>query len=113
MSAMRVAPVRIGDVEVLVELAQVAGTEPTSGREGLRERLLAAYALAQDTIVAVASTTVETMRRLGEAARPDRFEMELGLAFTADGNVVVAKASGQATLKVKLSYDGRQVTAGV
>ncbi|WAZ26797.1 hypothetical protein STRCI_008438 [Streptomyces cinnabarinus] len=101
----RLMPMRIGDVEVLVETTAVPGSENTSALETARERVADAYQQAQETIVAVASTTVDTVRRLAErSARPDQIEVEFGLAVSASGNIIVAGASADATLNVRLTY---------
>ena len=55
--------------------------------------------------MAVASSTVDVIGQLSEqAVRPDQVEGTFGLKFSAQGNVVLAGASGEATLEVKLSY---------
>ena len=55
--------------------------------------------------MAVASSTVDVIGQLSEqAVRPDQVEVTFGLKFSAQGNVVLAGASGEATLEVKLSY---------
>ena len=46
------------------------------------------------------------------AVRPDQVEVTFGLKFSAQGNVVLAGASGEATLEVKLSYTAHHGAAG-
>ncbi len=46
------------------------------------------------------------------AVRPDQVEVTFGLKFSAHGNVVLAGASGEATLEVKLSYTPNHGAAG-
>ena len=105
MSA-RVVPMRIGDVDLLVEVVPVAGSEQTSTLDKAGQRVVDAFGRAQNAIVAVASSVVETVGRLGErAARPEHVEVEFGLKFSIQGDVVVASASGEATLRVAISYD--------
>ncbi len=103
----RVVPMQIGDVEVLVETTTVVGTEPTSGLDGAKDKVADAFDRAKATIVAVGQSTVEVIERLSvsRAAHPDKVEVEFGLGFSAKGNVIVAGASAEATLKVKLVYD--------
>jgi Trypsin-co-occurring domain 1 len=104
--AGKLMPMRIGDVEVLVEAMPVAGTEPTSGLDKAKDKVTDAFDRAKATIVAMGESTADVIKRLttGPAAHPDTVEVEFGLAFSAKGNVVVAEASAQATLKVKLTY---------
>lgn len=100
---------RIGDVELLVETSPVAGSEPTSTLSRAQDAVGAAYERAQAAIVAVASSTVDVIGQLNErAVRPDQVEVPFGLKFSAQGNVVLAGASGEATLEVTLSYTADQ-----
>jgi hypothetical protein len=106
LMAGRVESMRIGNVEVLVETTPVAGTEPTSAVAKAQDRLADAFERAKDTIVAMGESTVDVIGRLADgAAHPAKVEVEFGLSFSAKGNVIVAEASAEATLKVKLVYD--------
>ncbi|MGP3915194.1 CU044_2847 family protein [Nonomuraea sp. 10N515B] len=108
--ASQVVPMRFGGVEVLVQTVPVAGTERASRVGDAGQRVLDAFEEARAVIVAAANSTVEVIGRLGnQAARPTVVEVEFGLGFSAKGNVIVASASGDATLKVKLTYDTRDV----
>ncbi len=101
----RVLPMRIGDVELLVETSPVAGAEPTSTLSRAQEAVGDAYDRAQAAIVAVASSTVDVIGQLSERAmRPEQVEVRFGLKFSMQGNVVLAGASGEATLEVTLRY---------
>jgi len=97
---------RVGDIELMVETIPVAGSEPTSRATEAADGVVDAFSRAQEAIVEVAASTAKA---IAEAARrgthPDRFEVEFGLGISAKGNVIVASASGQATLKVTLIYD--------
>jgi hypothetical protein len=44
------------------------------------------------------------------AVRPDHLEVQFGLSFSANGNVIVAGASARATITVTLSYDAAEKT---
>jgi hypothetical protein len=105
--------IRVGDVEVLVETVLVAGTEPTAGRVGKAvEQAGEAFDRAQDVIVGVAVSTAEMIgKAAARAARPDRVEVEFGLKFSATGNVIMGGVTGEAALRVLLSYDARPVPA--
>lgn len=98
--------IRVGDMELLVEAVPVAGSEHTSTRlEGAQARAVEAFERAQSAIVAVASSTVSTIGQLGQhSVRPREVEVKFGLKFSAQGNVIVAGVSGEATLEVTLTY---------
>lgn len=103
--AGRVVPIRIGDIELLLETTPVAGSEQTSGLDTARDKVIDAYERAQRAIVELAASTADTIGQLAaRAARPEKLEVEFGLKFSAQGNVIVAGASGDATLVVRLSY---------
>ncbi|MGH3814011.1 MAG: hypothetical protein ACRDUV_16420 [Pseudonocardiaceae bacterium] len=55
--AIRVVPVRVGEVDLLVETVPVAGTEPTSGLDKVCDRIIDAFTAAREAIVEVASST--------------------------------------------------------
>jgi hypothetical protein len=98
--------VRVGDIDLLVETAVVAGTQPTTGRtQKAAERVGDAFTRAQDTIIEVAKSTAEMIGKTAGAARPDRVEVEFGLKFSANGNVIMAGVAAEASLQVTLSYD--------
>jgi hypothetical protein len=104
--ASQLIPVRVGDIQIEVEAALVAGTEPTSGKTGrAAETVLEAFSRAQEAIIEVARSTAQMIDRAGAAARPDRVEVEFGLKFTATGTVIMAGVAGEASLKVTLGYD--------
>jgi hypothetical protein len=104
----RVVSMRVGDVELLVEVSPVAsgGTQPTSALGEATKRVADGFVHAEQAIMAVASSMAGTVRRLGdEAARPDRLEVEFGLKFSLQGDVILASASGEASLRVLVGYD--------
>ncbi|MGW2740891.1 CU044_2847 family protein [Streptomyces sp. NPDC001450] len=107
-------PVEVGGVQVLVEAVDVRlpGSEPTATRPGnLAGHVRDAFEQAQSTIVEIATSTAAALRQAGRAARPDALEVEFGVKFSAKGDIIVAGASGEVTLKVKLTYDGRGAQA--
>lgn len=99
----RLIPIRIGDIEIMVEVAPIAGTEATSGRT-TRANVVAAFNRAQDAIVEIARSTTEIVDRAGETAPLDRLEVEFGLRFSASGEVIIAGVASEATLRVTLGY---------
>jgi Trypsin-co-occurring domain 1 len=104
--AIAVAPLRIGGVDVLVEVTTVAGSEPTSRMDAARERAVEGFERARQAIVAVATSTVDTVGDLARlAAAPEKVEVEFGLRFSVQGNVIIAGGGGEATLGIRLTYD--------
>jgi hypothetical protein len=104
--AGRVVPMRVGGVEVLVETIPVAGTEATSVLDSAGDRVMEAFDRAKSVISGVAASTVDVIKDIASSpvAHPDKVEVEFGLSFSAKGNVIVAGASAEATLKVTLKY---------
>jgi Trypsin-co-occurring domain 1 len=100
-------PVRVGDVEVLVETVPVPGSERTSGRlEDAGRRVVEAFDRAQQAIVEIAGQLAGTVEEMGRrAVRPDHVEVRFGLSFTAQGGVVVVGGGAEASLQVTVAYD--------
>lgn len=102
---MLVVPMQIGGVELLVEAAAPSGSEETSRLGRAQAAVADAFDRAQDAIVAVAGSTVATIGRLGrQSARPAVVSVKFGVKFSAQGNVIIAGGSGEATLEVTLTY---------
>lgn len=109
----RVIPVCVDGVELLVEASLVAGSEPTSRLERAQDAVAEAFERAQTAIVAVASSTADVIEQMRKrAVRPNQVEVTFGLKFSAQGNVIMAGAAGEATVEVKLLYQADQ-EAGV
>jgi NTP-dependent ternary system trypsin peptidase co-occuring protein len=96
----------MGGVDLLVEVAPVVGSEPTSAKlDRAHEAVVGVVDQLQTTIEAVAESTVRTISHLAErTTHPDEMEVKFGLKFTAQGNVVVAGAAGEASLEVTMTY---------
>ncbi len=104
--AVRAVPMRVGEVDLLVETVPLAGTEPTSALDKAGDRIVDAFAAARTAIMEVASSTAEVVETLSaRARRPDHLEVEFGLSFTAKGNVIVAGGEAGAALRVKVVYE--------
>lgn len=101
---------RVGGVELLVETVPVVRPEPTSSSGRAQHAVADAFERAQSAIVAVAASTVEVIGEMGQqAVRPDEVEVTFGLKFSEYGDVVVAGASGEASLEVTLHWGPGQV----
>jgi hypothetical protein len=49
------------------------------------------------------ATTIADLEE--RSVRPDHVEIEFGLKFSAQGNVIVAAAAGEASLRVMVAYE--------
>ena len=108
----QVTPIQVGDIELLVETVPVAGSEEISRVDEAIGRAGAAFSQAQAAIVEVATSIVAVIEATAaKAARPDSLVVEFGLEFSAKGNVIIAGATGGATLKVTLTYSRNVVEA--
>jgi len=98
---------RIGETEILVETTAVAGTEQASAVDALQGKAVDAFEQAKDAIVEVAKMTVGMIGRLPRSAvaQPSTVELEFALGFTVSGNVLLAGATANANLTVRLSYE--------
>lgn len=101
-----IVPLQLGGVELLVEVTSLPRSEETAGTlDRAQEAIAQASDRAQEAIVAVAVSTMDTITQLGRrSVRPDEMEVKFGLKFSAQGNVIVAGAAGEASLEVTLTY---------
>jgi hypothetical protein len=98
-------PMRVEGVTLLVEATVAGGSENTSRLDRAQEVVTDAFDRARSAIVAVATSTVDTVGQLGaRSVCPDEVQVKFGLKFAVSGSVIVAGASGQATLEVCLTY---------
>lgn len=110
----RIIPVRVGDVDLFVEVSstRVAGSEQTS-TGGRTQRVVDAFERAQDAIVAVSTSVAGTVSRLAaRSIRPERVDVEFGLKFSGKGDVIVASGSGEVALRVLIGYDASRLAPG-
>jgi hypothetical protein len=106
MAAVQAQPVRVGDIELLVETVTVAGTEPTSRVGDAADAVLEAFVAAETAIGALCERVAGVVETTTEhAKRPESLVVEFGLKFSAKGNVIVAGVSGEGSLKVTVSYE--------
>lgn len=98
-------PMQVGGMTLLVEATAVGGSENTSTLGRAQAAVTDAFDHAQAAIVAVGISTVATIGQLGaRAVHPQEVEVKFGLKFAAEGSVIVAGVSGEATLEVTLTY---------
>jgi Trypsin-co-occurring domain 1 len=98
------ARVQIGEVELLVETERgpAAGSEQTGRLRDSAEKVVDAFDEVQTAVIAIAGRLVAAADAIPE---PTSIEVEFGLKFTAEGNVVLAGASAEASLSFKMTYD--------
>ncbi|MEN8655408.1 CU044_2847 family protein [Streptomyces sp. 21So2-11] len=100
--------VQVGSTSLQIETTALAGTQATSRLSDASRQTSDAFARAQQAIVDIAASTVEIIEQAQRrAVRPDTVEVEFGLKFSAGGSLLMASASGEATLQVRLTYTGR------
>lgn len=104
MVAQTVA-VRVGDIEVLVEVVPVAGSQQTSAAGRAADYAVGAFERAQSAVEEIAVSTARMVGRMARrAGSPESVEVEFGIKVSAKGDVIVAGSSGEASLKVKIVY---------
>jgi Trypsin-co-occurring domain 1 len=102
----RTIPVRVGDIDLDVEVTALLGTEATSRASKAAEGVVDAFEQARHAIVEIAASMAEVIEgTAARAVRPDHLEIEFGLKISAQGSVIVAGAAAEATLQVKVAYD--------
>jgi hypothetical protein len=101
-------PVDLNGVSIFVEAAPIGGTEPTSGRGRGVDRVSDMLSNAQTVIEEMAVSVMETGRRIcSRATNPDQLEIQFGLKFAAQGSIIMASASTEASLVVKIVFTPR------
>jgi spore germination protein YaaH len=104
--------VRVGEIDMLVETVVVAGSQQTSKLGDAIGQLSDAFERAQEAIVEVAASTARMIgRTAARGVRPDHVEVQFGLLISAQGGIILAKAGGQASLTVTLTYDAHASAA--
>jgi hypothetical protein len=97
-------PMRFAGVDLLVQATPttVVGSQQTSAVDKVAD----AYQRAETTIIGVAASVAETIRKLNkQRVNPKLVEVQFGLSVTVEGDIVVMKGSAEATLAVTLTYD--------
>jgi hypothetical protein len=105
-------PTELDGITLLVESVPVPGSEPTSRRE-TKDRIQDMFARAKNVIENIATTSAELKDSLAAKSRePDRLEIEFGISFGVQGQIVLAGASAKASLSVRIIYDGNASVDG-
>lgn len=98
---MRIAPLSIGDREILVEVVTPTGSQPTSRLQDAAGRVVDAFGEVEQAVRAICGRLISIADELPE---PADVEVQFGLKFTAEGNVVLAGASAEASLSITVKY---------
>ena len=93
--------VRAGTTEVLVEVAPVAGWQPTAAGGRAAERVadyaVGAFERAQSAVEEIAVSTARTVGRIASrVGSPETVEVEFGVKVSAKGDVIVAGSAAEA-----------------
>jgi hypothetical protein len=85
------------------------GTEKVGVRpEEVLEKTRDAFERAKATISSITQSMVSTVQSMSDTVRPDEFELEFAIKFNAEGQVVLAKAAAEASLKVTMTYKKKE-----
>jgi len=89
-----------------VTAAVAPGSQQTSVTDRAMAQVADSFDRAQRVLEEVAVTTAATIARMAKrAAKPSKVEVQFGLNVSAKGDIIVAGASGSASLQVKVVYD--------
>ena len=93
---------------VLIEIESAHGTTRSLGASDAATKALGSMTDALDnakaTILNVAHKMVTAIRTDEPNLAPDEFELQFNLKFNAEGQAIIAKISGEASLSVKMTY---------
>ncbi len=92
---------------VLIEIteeARVTRGFSTETRGAPAEKVVDALDSAKNAVINVAKKMVTAIRTADQSITPDEFELEFNLKFSAEGQAIIAKIGGEASLRVKLTY---------
>ncbi|BCJ44609.1 hypothetical protein GCM10010168_14220 [Actinoplanes ianthinogenes] len=104
-------PADINGVQILVEVTRSAGTEPTSGRQQTAEKVSDLLERSQKVIEAVAQSISATGLHVAQkASQASQIEIQFGLKFSAQGNIILGGVSAEGTLAVKMIFAQNPVT---
>jgi len=93
--------------QVLIDFKSQSAVVETSlpSLEALAERSAQALEKAKGTIRSMAEYAIATINSIEEQNRPNQIEMEFGIDFDAEADVLIAKSSVQSSIKVKLTWE--------
>ena len=95
----------IGGVSVMVEAVSEPGVQPTARGDDAGRKLENAFERARDVIERLATSVSDLRTRIATEGRaPDQVELQFGLSFSAEGNIILASSTVGANLSVRITY---------
>ncbi|MFG1887501.1 CU044_2847 family protein [Micromonospora sp. NPDC049051] len=102
--AVTLVPFDLDGETVLVEVESLPGSRPTGVGRGV-ERVQDLFAQAESVVGRLAEAAIKAGRSVAvKSARPTQIEIQIGVKFSAQGHVIIARGSGEASLAVKVIY---------
>ncbi|QSJ15686.1 hypothetical protein JYQ62_28365 [Nostoc sp. UHCC 0702] len=93
-----------GTILVAVELPDTAVVRVAPTGELPVEKVEASFDAVRDLIIRGCRPITKAFRTLQQESQPVSAEVEFGVNFTAKGSVYVVESTGQASLKVKITW---------
>ena len=91
---------------ILVDLAPASGVRSVSlTPQGVVEKSRLAMEHAMTTVRRMARKTMKTIEAIPVSERPTTFEVEFGIKMNAEGNALVTKAGGEATINITMTWE--------
>lgn len=95
----------IAGIPILIEAVIEPGTEPTSSRSRPTDRTQELFKRAYEVIEQIATSTAELGKRIAAHTKEaDKLEIQFGLKFSTQGNIIIAGIGAESSLNVKLTY---------
>lgn len=94
-----------GTILVAVDVLEASvGRVSTTGELAI-EKVDRSFDAVKDLIVRGCRPITQAFKVLQDESQPVKAEVEFGLNFTAKGSVYIVESTGQASLKVKISWN--------
>jgi hypothetical protein len=91
---------------ILVDLAPASGVRSVSlSPKDVIEKSQEAMEHAMKTVRRMAKKTMKTIQAIPVSERPTTFEVQFGIKLNAEGNALVTKAGGEATMNITMTWE--------
>lgn len=104
-------PVRVGEQEIYVEIDRYGEEEVTSDEQALLQRVGNAFDNVQKTVANMAKCVASTINTLGDDETPDEVTLECTLRIGAEGQIILAKFSSDAQLRIEIVIRRKKAAA--
>jgi hypothetical protein len=96
-----------GSVQILIDFKSRSGLVETSlpKFEDLAKKSTKALEKAKGVIHYMSEYAISTINSIEEQNRPNKIEMEFGIDFDLEADVLIAKSNLQSSIKVKLTWE--------